>query len=253
MRRELFSSPHLLAQRVADELTRRHRLRRLRGTAAQGLEYDHIDSLELLERVQATVVPRVIYDIGGNRGTWSLLARTLCPAAEVHAFEPLEDLHEDFVGRTASVGRTTLHGVALGADARPVPMYVHAFADASSILPLSETEAARWPHHLREVRVVPQDTLDNYVASHGLPEPDLVKADVQGYELEVFRGAPRVLAHARAVIAEVSFIECYAGQPLFGEVASFLERAGFRTTAFAHGFPRPGAPLVQTDVLFTRA
>ena len=252
MRRELLYTPHLLAGRITEGLTRRHRLRSLRGTAAHELEADHIETLELIQRVQATEAPRVVYDIGGNRGTWTVLARTICPAAEVHAFEPLEEVREEFLCRTAPVGRTTLHTIALGAVTGTERMNVHVFADSSSLLPLSEADAVGSPDHLKEVRRVSVVALDEYVAERGLPEPDLIKIDVQGYEVEVFRGAPRALAHARAIIAEVSFSEIYVGQPLFGEVACFLGSIGYRVAGFSHGFPPAHGDLRQADVLFLR-
>lgn len=251
MRRELLYTPHLLLERIAQEALRRHRRRRLRGTPARWLLDGHIDTLELIEITQRQLAPRIIYDIGANRGTWTLLARVLCPQADVHAFEPLEFLHEEFRRNVADVDRVTLHGAALGAEPCEASMFVHAFADASSFLPLAPDEASRHRTHLKEMLVLSVNRLDDYLAEHRLPPPDLVKLDVQGYELEILKGAPSALAHARAVITEVSFQEIYAHQPLFGVVAHFLEDAGFHLHAFAHGIAA-ATPLGQADVLFIR-
>ena len=251
MRRELLTNPALLAQRIADELTRRRRLRRMRGTPCAELQAPHLDTLELLDLVQRRFAPRVIYDIGANAGTWTLLARTICPQAEVHAFEPLEALHTAYHARAASVGRATLHGIALGPATADRTMYVHHFADASSFIPLAPAEASKWPGHLREERVVHVHALDEYAASHGLPPADLLKLDVQGFELEVLKGAPSTLANASAVISEVSFREIYSGQPQFGDVAAVLATHGFKVRAFGFGIA-PGVVIDQADVLFTR-
>lgn len=56
---------------------------------------------------------------------------------------------------------------------------------------------------------------------------DLFKIDVQGAELDVFRGAPRTLGNAVVVHTEVAFVPLYEGQPLFGEVDIALRQAGF--------------------------
>jgi hypothetical protein len=68
----------------------------------------------------------------------------------------------------------------------------------------------------------------------------------------VLRGAVDCLTSARAVITEVSFVECYVGQPLFSDVVRFMADHGFHahslgmTTAL-------GRPLLQTDMLFVAA
>ena len=252
MRRELLYKPHMLLERLLEVASRRHRLNRLRRTPARVLVHDHIQSLELLDIVQHEIAPRTVYDVGANRGTWSLLARSICPQAEIHAFEPLTEVREEFRKNVAAVGCVALHSVALGCSNVRTEMFVHRFFDASSFLPLTDRERAKWSDHLLEQRELELVTLDDYVAGHGLPAPDLLKLDVQGYEIEVLKGATRTLSRVSAVISEVSFRQTYAGQPLFGTVAGFLSAAGFETTAFSHG-TKAGERLDQADVLFLRA
>jgi FkbM family methyltransferase len=59
------------------------------------------------------------------------------------------------------------------------------------------------------------------------PAPDYVKLDAQGAELDVLRGGAAALAHALVVEVEVEFVALYKGQPLFGDVQSFLRERGF--------------------------
>jgi len=89
VRRELFYNPLVLFQRIGEWAETRHRLFRLRGTVASPLHDGHIDTLELLDLVEP-LDPRVIFDIGANIGTWTLLAKALYPKSEIHAFEPLK-------------------------------------------------------------------------------------------------------------------------------------------------------------------
>jgi hypothetical protein len=90
------------------------------------------------------------------------------------------------------------------------------------------------------------------VAREHLPPPDLIKLDVQGYELEVLRGGEACLRHARAVLCEVSFKVFYSGQPLFHEIVAFLAARGFTLSALGAGTAL-GAPLGQADALFLRS
>ena len=51
--------------------------------------------------------------------------------------------------------------------------------------------------------------------------------DVQGYELEVFKGAEKSLKHIDYIIAEVNRDEVYAQCPLIGDIDNYLQGFGF--------------------------
>src|SRR5215472_16265103 len=85
----LLYNPRLLCERLAVASIRRRRMARLKRTPAGRLRLGHIDSLELLEMATAHIDIQVIYDIGANIGTWTLLAKAIIGGACVHAFEPL--------------------------------------------------------------------------------------------------------------------------------------------------------------------
>jgi FkbM family methyltransferase len=56
---------------------------------------------------------------------------------------------------------------------------------------------------------------------------DFLKLDVQGAELMVFKGAPRILDKALVVHTEVLFVPLYKGVPLFGDIDVYLRSKGF--------------------------
>ncbi len=56
---------------------------------------------------------------------------------------------------------------------------------------------------------------------------DLMKIDIRGGELDVFRGAARSLEHATAVIVELRYFPVYQGDPLLSGVDAELRRQGF--------------------------
>jgi len=79
---------------------------------------------------------------------------------------------------------------------------------------------------------------------------DLLKIDVQGSELPVFRHGRRTLAGAVAVHTEVSMVPLYVGQPLFGEVDAELRAQGFLLHTFAAVKKWPIAPAVLDGNIF---
>lgn len=61
---------------------------------------------------------------------------------------------------------------------------------------------------------------------------DLLKMDIQGFELEVLKNARSKLKNTSIIDVEVSFIELYQNQPLFSEVEQFLREQGFQFFRF---------------------
>ena len=250
MRLELLWRPDLACARLAYKLRQKRRLKCLRGTVAQGLAVGHIDSLELLQSLAGRDI-RSIYDVGANMGTWTLLAKAVIPQSAIDAFEPLEAHVTEFRERTAAVEGIRVHTVALGSTNTRTALRVTDFTDASSLLPL--TVASKSEHGLAEVDQIEVIVrrLDEYRVERELPLPDLIKLDVQGFELEVLRGAEQCLTHASAVVLEVSFVEYYENQCLFHDIVTFLAKHGLYLSVFGEHTP-VGMSLKQTDALFTR-
>jgi FkbM family methyltransferase len=237
-----------LSDSASFRLRRQQRRHAVRGTPAAGAEA--FDTYELLLQLRDRP-PRVAYDLGANRGQWTLLAKSVFPTVEVHAFEPLPAHAAEFLQRTASLAGVRVHRVALGETPAELEMDLTTFSDSASLLtPTAEMAATYDVRSGAKVRV-PVVRLDDWVATHALPPPDLVKLDLQGYELPALRGAATVLRHARAVVLELSFREYYAGQAKPGTVIAFLESAGFRLAAFSPDLAA-GRPLEQADALFVR-
>ena len=96
------------------------------------------------------------------------------------------------------------------------------------------------------------NTLDDLVAAE-VKSPILLKLDVQGYELEVLRGAVKTLSEAEVVIIECSLIQYNEGAPLFAEVVSFMGERGFVVYDFCGQMRRANdGALFQMDVIFVR-
>jgi len=75
---------------------------------------------------------------------------------------------------------------------------------------------------------------------------DLLKIDVQGAELSIFRGGSSKLASAVAVQTEVSFVPLYKNQPVFGDIDLALRSLGFIPHMFSSINKRMILPLQLT-------
>ncbi len=83
------------------------------------------------------------------------------------------------------------------------------------------------PRALRLLGTMPVTTrrLDDVLPD---AEIDMLKIDVQGSELSVMQGAPRLLPTALVVETEVEFVQLYAQQPLFADIDIYLRQRGFQ-------------------------
>src|SRR5262249_19067697 len=98
---------------------------------------------------------------------------------------------------------------------------------------------------------LPMTTLDSVVKGHRLKGPMLLKLDVQGYELEVLRGANDTLRNVEMVMLEVSTLPYNVGGPLFSEVVAFMADRHFLAYDVCSMRRRQSdSALFQVDVLF---
>jgi FkbM family methyltransferase len=206
------------------------------------------------EAVIAALDPATVVDVGANVGQFSLMVRALCPAARIHAFEPMPDAAATFRALFAHDPKVTLHQLAVAAASGEATLHVSARADSSSLLPIGEEQLRVFPgtEEVSAMRI-PTAPLDAVLTADDIAPPALMKIDVQGYELEVLRGSESLLGRFDHIYVEASFVPLYEGQPLYDEVAAFLAGHGFQEKSRHNmGFDAEGAP-VQADFLFARS
>lgn len=99
---------------------------------------------------------------------------------------------------------------------------------------------------------LPMTTLDNLTASTPFSKPDFLKLDVEGYELEVLKGAQSIMNSVEAILLEISVIP--TGEiPVFYEVAEFMDRLGFRLYDICTFFYQPqDKALWRINTIFIR-
>ena len=94
-------------------------------------------------------------------------------------------------------------------------------------------------------------TIDEIVKSKGIAAPNFLKLDVQGYELEVLKGAQSTLPQVSAVLAEVNLIDIHKGVHLLDELVLFMRDKGFVAYDICGLARRPlDQALWQADFIF---
>ncbi len=248
MRKELLYNPRLLIERIAEASFDKRRLSKLKGTVASGLTLTHITSLEFIELANLSGKIKTIFDLGANVGTWSQLAKAVIPSSVIHAFEPIPVYQENYIETAKKLSHTTLHKVGVGAENKKEKFNFS--GHSSSFLEVSENLLKMFPNEKKVGEIeVDMVRLDEYVFQQNLPMPDLMKLDVEGYELEVLKNAIQCMKHCRYIILEVSFIERHIGQPLFHDVIHFMGLQNYGVYSFPYKM-HLAQPIFQADVLF---
>jgi len=190
--------------------------------------------------------PRTVIDVGAFIGEWSQAVHAVFPKAHFLMVDGNPENKESLARTAGELSDAEILIALLGPESRKEVTF-HVRKTGSSVLP-DLTSFGHKPITLPMVR------LDDAIRDRACPEPFLLKLDVQGFELEVLRGAAETLQHAEVVVLEASLLPFNQGSPLFAEVIAFMAESGFLAYDFCGQFRREtDYALFQTDVVFVRA
>jgi FkbM family methyltransferase len=195
-----------------------------------------------------------VFDIGANVGQFARQLRANGYANEIMSFEPLIDAHRVLTQATASDPRWTVAPrAALGATRGQSTIFVSENSVSSSLLRVERSSVDAAP----ESGAVAEQSIDvrplDEWHTPDLALPLAIKLDVQGYEMHVLDGAPKILADTRIVLAEMSLVELYADAPTLPEFYQRMQEEGFRCITITPGFANYRTnELLQVDGVFVR-
>ncbi len=92
--------------------------------------------------------------------------------------------------------------------------------------------------------------LDEYLRTAGIDRVDMLWLDIQGSELLALKGMGDLLNTVKIIHTEMTFTEMYKGQPLHGELKSFLNRNGFALIHYTYlGKASADAVFLRVDAI----
>lgn len=191
----------------------------------------------------------VIVDGGANIGNVTKGFLDEFDNPEIHAFEPIPRLAEEMRNRFSTHPNVHVHEVALGPTEKTVEFNVVENLVSSSVLTPSQTKRR---YHGNQVATkstikVEQVKLDNIIS-----EANVIKVDLQGYELPALRGAENLLSDVDVVLSEVEFTELYEDQALFRDVTDFLADHGFELFNLYEIFTEEDGQVAWADAIYTK-
>lgn len=194
----------------------------------------------------------LLLDVGANVGQYATEVRKFGYTNRIVSFEPVGSAFAQLREAAASDPDWELRQVALGETDGTVEINL---ADTlSSILPRDPATAHIFPtqaHGTETVKLSRLDALWPELYREG--DRAWLKMDVQGYEMNVLRGAEKSLKQIVGVEMEMALKPIYQGVPSYRDMIAYIESKGFALWSLQPGSrDMSNGRLMEMDGLFVK-
>lgn len=198
-----------------------------------------------LERLkQNGFFPEFVLDVGAYQGDFARLCFQLWPQTRVTCFEVLPEPSDKIQQMKESQKNLELIPCLLGARIQQEVVFNLAETASSVLNEQAKPQTQKTSYPMR--------TIDDVVERdfHGRV-PDFLKMDVQGYELEVLKGATSTLNSIKVILAEVNLLDIHEKVPLMAEFISWMRDRDWVVYDICGLTRRPlDQALWQADMIF---
>jgi FkbM family methyltransferase len=181
-----------------------------------------------------------IFDVGAHQGLWSKnVSNYVSQKAKFYLFEPNQD-------HTLSIEKTgyKYFNYLLGKiDDEEVPFFANSSTGDSVYREVGSAYKSVLPK-LNTTR-----SLDSVIRENRLPNPDFLKLDTQGSDLDILKGATRALEETKLVVIELPLVVYNLNAPLIGEILEFMDLFDF-TPIRLTGVHIRHHVFIQIDIAF---
>jgi len=195
--------------------------------------------------------PRGILDVGANRGDWTRMSLARFPSARALLVEPQTEM-EPMLKALSEENPNCAYLIA-GVGREPGELVQTIWQDTygSSFCVPPDPESLESGRQ----RITPIETLDR-ILSDKYPDfvPDLVKLDIQGFELEALRGGSSLFGRTEIFIVETLLLSNNPLWPSLREVIEFMGERGYEIYDITSFLRKPSdGTLGQIDFAFVRS
>ncbi len=175
---------------------------------------------------KAGYAPKVIVDVGANRGLWSTKTIKYFPDATYYLYEPQEELLPELQKLQRISSQVTINIMGVGAVKGHMDFSLNP-RDDSSTFRLSAAEAAARGFKQRTLPVV---TLDEEYFDKGI-YPSIVKIDAEGWDIDVINGGKKTIQTADIVFVESAILNKNVNNTLL-RIVAMMDDMGFKLVDF---------------------
>jgi FkbM family methyltransferase len=168
----------------------------------------------------------VVFDVGANAGQSARDFLGWFPGSRIYCFEPVRETYARLRDRYRGQNRVRSFPLALGAEPGTGTMVREGISEQFRLVDAGARGAIGDTDLLEEV---PVSTVDEFCVQAGVDRIGYLKIDTEGADLDVLRGAGRMLAEHR-----IDLVQVEAGMNRgndthvpFGALKDFLEARGY--------------------------
>ncbi|MEO8399930.1 MAG: FkbM family methyltransferase [Ignavibacteriaceae bacterium] len=188
-----------------------------------------------------------VIDVGANVGQFANEINKILPKVKIYAFEPLTDCFNELRNNTKKLN-IQLYNYALGNENGKNEINMSNHTPSSSLLKMTQLHKDIYVHSKdHNIQKIEVRKLDDMYGNMDIKFPILLKLDVQGYELEVLRGAKDFLNRVKVVLTEINYSRLYQNQATFKDLFLLLDSYGF---AYRGNLVQTVSPI-NGEVLYT--
>ncbi|TKB92108.1 MAG: FkbM family methyltransferase [Nitrospira sp.] len=197
----------------------------------------------------------LVLDVGANTGQFALQLLETGYSGSMISFEPLSAAYRTLSDVARHHVNWRVENCALGDKEDTAEINVAENSWSSSLLNILPTHVESAPDsaYIATERIQMR-TLDALFPRYATAETRaFLKIDTQGFTMKVLDGGEQALEAILGLQVEMSLVPLYEGEPLIGEVVSFLQRRGFTLLFLMPGFiDNATGQQLQVDGLFFR-
>ena len=209
--------------------------------------YNPKDKWEVLANITEDDAPTVI-DVGAaiesEDSVYEILQNFHSPT--IHAFEPRRNAAAEIERLYGERSGVHVWQLAVGSTSSRVDLNLG--GGASSVLEPSRELADSHGGFEGRTEMVNQVSLDNFSK---IEEADILKMDIQGYEMDALKGCKNLLEKVSVVMVEVNFMNIYESMSAQWEVDSFLRERSFKLRNL-YDIESKGGELVWADAIYSK-
>ncbi len=190
----------------------------------------------------------MLFDLGANTGQTIKDFREVFKSSTIHSFEPSPMTFKILKENTAQMKNVHIWRLGVGSSTTSLSFNENTYSTMSSFLKIKNK---KWGQIHNET-MVEVTTIDKFCEEQNIQKIDVLKMDVQGFELEVLKGAKNSILKNKIglLLFEVTFIDMYEGLPSFSSLYEFAVTHGFELVSFYPIHYNKKNMAVYTDVLF---
>jgi len=190
--------------------------------------YLHIErAFNLIDFLELSHINSII-DVGSAKGEIAIQFTERFPLASVYCFEPIHSTFLDLEKKVKGFPKISIYNKGLGSEDKEMEMQIAERITSSSFFPISSSiQNPFFSSNLKKAtsEKISITSLDRMIDHN--EKINLLKIDVQGYEVEVLKGAKRILKNTAVIIVEMQNHKMYKGAPLYFELDAYLRSQEF--------------------------